>query len=62
MGFSQCSPEDLESESVVCRSNSEVVVLRPRWGQPVCACFLFLALALPTIAAAVPGAEDTLAL
>ena len=49
-GFSQCSPEDLDSESVVCRSNPEVVVLRPRWGQPVCACFLFLALALPTIA------------
>ena len=49
-GFSQCSPEVLDSESVVCRSNPEVVVLRPRWGQPVWACFLFLALALPTIA------------
>ena len=44
------SSEDLKSESVACRSRPEVVVLRPRWGQPVCACLLFLALALPTIA------------
>ena len=48
-GLSQCSHEVSGSESVVCCSNPEIVVLQPRWSQPVCACFLLLALALPSI-------------
>ena len=44
------SPEVLDSGLVVCPSNPEVVVLRARWGEPILAGFLFLALALPTIA------------
>ena len=48
--ISQLPPEVLDSGSVVCPSNPEVVVLRDRWGEPILACLLFLALALPTIA------------